>query len=76
MSPGLTSLLQDYRIKWSGKELLNKRAGYPGDELYCELLMSFPCWLTSFEVSHQKQQMCTVDRFLYQLFRLLSELCA
>ena len=65
MSPGLTSLLQDYRIKWSGKELLNKRAGYPGDELYCELLLSFPCRLTSFEVSHQKQQMCTVDRFLY-----------
>ena len=46
-----TSLLQVYRIKWSGKELLNKREGLPrGRIICCALLMSFPCQIISFEI--------------------------
>ena len=46
-----TSLLQVYRIKWSGKELLNKREWLPrGRIICCALLMSFPCQLIAFEI--------------------------
>jgi len=33
ISAGQSRLLQVYRVKWSDKELINKREGYPGDEL-------------------------------------------
>ena len=41
MSPGLTSLLQDYRIKWSGKELLNKRGRLPRGRIILRAVIEF-----------------------------------